>query len=126
MASCDTCQRVEKAHKAPVRLVIPLHVLVRPWTDISMDFLKLTAVFINCSTMYTNIEIDNDHMLCISRICTIVDRHSGCKFQITIPDNFKAEQSTHSHEVHLLPYIGYTNTIAFDRDSLFLSDHLQA
>ena len=76
--------------------------------------------------MYPNIGIDDDHMLCISRIWTIVDRHSGYKFVITIPDNFKAEQCTRTYEVHLLPYIGYANTIVFDRDSLFMSDHFQA
>ena len=91
-----------------------------------MDFLKLTPVFIKCSTMYPNIEIDNDPMLCISRIWTIVDRHSGYKFLIPIPDNFKAEQCTRTYEVHLLLYIGYPNTIVFDRDSVFMSDHFQA
>ena len=76
--------------------------------------------------MYPNIEIDNHHMLCISRIWTIVDRHSGYKLLIPIPDNFKAQQSTRTYEVHLLPYIGYPNTIVCDRDSLFISDHVQA
>ena len=42
------------------------------------------------------------------------------------PDNFKAEQGTQTYEVHLLPYIGHPNTIVFHRDSLFISDHLQA
>ena len=126
VASCNTCQRVKKSHKPPLGLVTALHVPVRPWMDISMDFLKLTPVFIKCSTMYPNIEIDNDHMLCISRIYTLVNRHSGYKFLIPIPDNFEAEQCTRTYEVHLLPYIGYTNTIGLDRDSWFMSDHFQA
>ena len=76
--------------------------------------------------MYPNIQIDNDHVLYISHIWTIVDRHCGFKFLFPIPDDFKAEQSTRTYEVHLLPYIRYINTIVFDRDSLFMSDHFQA
>ena len=76
--------------------------------------------------MYPNSEIDNDHMLCISRRWTIVDRHSGYKFQIPIADNFKVEQCTHTYEVHLQPYIRYANTLVFNRDSLFMSYHFQA
>ena len=90
-----------------------------------MDFLKLTPVFITCSTMYPNIEIDNDHMLRISRTWTIIDRHRGYKFLIPMPVNFKAEQCTRTYEVHLLPYIGYHNTIVFDKYTLFMSDHFQ-
>ena len=76
--------------------------------------------------MYPNIETDNDQMLCISRIYTIFDRHSGYKFLIPIQGKFKAEQSTRTHGVNLLPCIRYSNTIVFDRDSLFMSDHFQA
>ena len=126
VASCDTCQRRKQSNKLLLGLVTPQHVPVRPWTDISRDFLKLTSLFIKCSTMYLKIEINHIHMLCILRIQTIVDRHSGYTFLITIPDNFKAEQSAHTHEGHLLPYIAYTNTILFDRDSVFKSDHFQA
>ena len=117
---------MDKSNKPPLIPVTPLHIPVRPCTDIEMDFPKLTAVFIKYSTMYPNIEIDNDHILCISRILTIVDRHSGYKFQISIPYNFKAEQCTHTHVVHLLPYIGYPNIIVFNRESLFMSDNFQA
>ena len=53
--------------------------------------------------MYPKSKTDTDHMLCISRIWTVVDRGSGYKFLIPIADNFKAEQCTRSHEVHLLP-----------------------
>ena len=126
MASCDTCQRVKHSNKALLELVTPLHVRVRPWTYISMHFVKLTPVFIKSSTIYPNIEIDNDHMLCISRMWTIVDSHSAYEFLIPIPDDCKAAQCTRTHEVHLLPYIGDPNTIVFDGDSLCMSDHLQA
>ena len=91
-----------------------------------MGFLKLTPVFINCSPMCPNIEIDDDHMQCISCICTIVDRHSGYKVLIPIPDNFNVAQCTRPYEVHLLPYIEYQNTIIFDRVSMFRSHHFQA
>ena len=87
---------------------------------------QVDSCFIKCSTMYPNIEIHNDHMLCISHIWTIVDCHSGNKFRIPITDNFRGEQCTRTYEVHLLPYIRYPNIIVFERDSLFMLDHFQA
>ena len=77
VASCNPCQRAKQSNKAPLDLVTQLHVPVRPCTDISMDFCKLTTLLINCSTMYPNHEVDYDQILCISRICTIVDRDCG-------------------------------------------------
>ena len=68
VASCNTCLRVKQLNKPPLVLVIPLPVLVRPWTDILMDHLKLTPVCIKCSTMHRNIEIDDDYSLYISCI----------------------------------------------------------
>ena len=82
--SCNTCQEVTNSNKPPLGLVTQLHVPVRPGTDISIYFLKLTPPFIKCSSIYPNIEIDNDHMLCISRIWTLVHRHGGYKFLIPI------------------------------------------
>ena len=117
VASCDTCQRVKQSNKPPLGLVTPLRVPVRSWTDISMDFLKLTPLFIQCSSMDPKIEINNHHMLCISRMWTLVDRHSGYKFSIPILDNFKADKCTHTYEVHRPPYIRYLNTIVFVEDS---------
>ena len=76
--------------------------------------------------MYPNIEIDDDHMLSLSRIWTSVDYNSRYTFLIPIPDSFKPEQCTRTDEVHLLPYMGYTNTIVLDRDSVFMADHFQA
>ena len=65
-------------------------------------------------------------MLFISRISTIVDRHTGYKLRIPIPDDSRAKQYTRTYEVHLLPYIGHPNIVVFDRDSLFRSYHFQA
>ena len=76
--------------------------------------------------MYPNIEIDNDHMVYMSRMCSIVDSPCGYQFLIAIPDNFEADQSTRTYEVHLLPHLGYTNRIVFYTDSLFMSHHFQS
>ena len=91
-----------------------------------MDYLKLTTVFIKCSTMHPAIEIHKNHMLCISRICTIVHLHNDYKFLIPIPDNFKAKPCIRTDDVHLLPYIGYSNAIVFNRHSWCMSYHFQA
>lgn len=126
VASCNTCQAVKQQNKPPLGLVIPLHVPVRSWTDISIDFLKVTPVFIKYSTMYPNMEIDKYYLLCIACIWTIVDRHSAYKFLIPNPHNLKAEQCTRTYEVHLLPHVGYANTVRFDRHSLFIHHHFLA
>lgn len=52
----------------PLVLVTPQYVPVTPCTDIWMEFLKLTHVFTKCSAMDRDIEMDDDHMLCISRM----------------------------------------------------------
>ena len=65
VARCDTSKRGEQSEKNPLGFVTPLNVLVRPCTDISMHCLKLTPVFIKCSTIYPNSKTDNDHLHCI-------------------------------------------------------------
>jgi len=125
IASCDTCQRTKYSNQAPVGLVVPLHVPQRPWTDISMDFLKLSPVFTKCCSLYANIPSDEDHMLCISRLWTIVERHSGFKFLIPVHDKLTAEQCTGTFDTHVFPTMGYPFSILFDRDTLFMSDHFQ-
>ena len=76
--------------------------------------------------MYANSEIENDHMLCMSRIWTILDRHSGYKLLIPIADDCRAEQCTRTYEVHLVPYIGYAKIILFNTHSLCMSHSVQA
>ena len=123
VASSDTCQRVTQSTKPPLGLVTPLHVPFRRQTDILIDFLKLTPVFIEYSTMYSTMTVDDDYELCISRVWTIVYRHSGYKYPIPILHKLKAEKCTHTYEVYLLPYIGFLNMIVFHSNSLFISVH---
>ena len=73
--------------------------------------------------MYSTMTVNNDHVLCISRLWTIVYRHSGYKSPIPILNKLKAERCTHTDEVYLLPYIGFLNMIVFHRNSLFMSVH---
>jgi len=44
VASCDTCQRTKYSNKLPLGQVTMLHVPARAWTDITMDFLKMSPV----------------------------------------------------------------------------------
>ena len=90
-----------------------------------MDFLKLSPVFTKCSVLHPNIPVDEDHIVCISQCWTILDRQSGFKFLIPIPDNFSAEQCTTTFDTHIVPPIGYPHCIVFDRDTLFMSSHFQ-
>ena len=79
-----------------------------------MDFLKLLLVFTKCSVLYPNIPIGEDHIVCISQHWTIVDRQSGFRFLIPVPDNFTAAQCTATFDTHVVPTIGYSYCIVFD------------
>ena len=46
VVTCNACQWVKQSNKPLLDLVTLRHVPVRPWTDMSMHFLKLTPVFI--------------------------------------------------------------------------------
>jgi len=68
VASCDTCQGTKYSNKPPLGHVTMLHVPARAWTDITMDFLKISPVFTYCSTLYPNIPLEDGHMICFSRL----------------------------------------------------------
>jgi len=125
MASCDTCQRTKYRNKPPIAQVTMLHVSARAWTDITMDFLKMSPVFTYCSTFYPNIPLEDDHMICFSRLWTMVCRQSGFMFLIPVSDNLTAEKCTDTFDKHVASVIGYPYYIVFDRDTLFISGHLR-
>ena len=81
-----------------------------------MDFLKLTPVFTKCSVLDPNIPVGEDHIVCISRLWTIVDGQSGFKFLISVPDNFTGEQCTTTFETHVVLTMGYPYRIILDRE----------
>jgi len=125
VASCDTCQRTKCSNKPPLGQVTILHVLARAWTDITIDFLKMSPVFTHCSTLYPNIPLEDDHMICFSRLWTIVCRQSGFIFLIPVSDNLISEKCTDTFDIHVASVIGYLYYIVFDRDTLFMSDHFK-
>jgi len=63
VASCDTCQQTKYSNKPPLGKVTMLHVPARAWTDITMDFLKMSPVFTYCSNLLLNIPLEDDHMI---------------------------------------------------------------
>jgi len=107
VASCDTCQRTEYSNKSPLGQVTMLHVPARARTDITMDFLKMSPVFTYCSTLYPNIPLEDDHIICFSRLWTIVCRQSGFMFLIPVSDNLTAEKGTDTFDTHVASLIGY-------------------
>ncbi|HEY4153194.1 MAG TPA: hypothetical protein VGM38_07715, partial [Pseudolysinimonas sp.] len=125
VASCDTCQRTKYSNKPPLGQVTMLHVPARAWTDISMDFLKLSPIFIYCSTLYPNIPLEDDHMICFSKLWTIVCRHSGLMFLIPVPNNLTAEKCTDTFDTLIASFIGYPYCIVFDQDTVFMSHHFK-
>jgi len=115
----------KKSNKPPLGQVTMSHVAARAWTDITMDFLKMSHVFTYCSTLYLYIPLEDDHMICFSRLCTIVCRQSGLMFLIPVSDNLTAEKCTDTFDKHVASVIGYPYYIVFDRDTLFVSDHFK-
>ena len=71
-----------------------LHVPAIAWTDITMDFLKMFPVFTYCSTLYPKVPLEDDQLISLSRLWTIVCRQSGFLFLIPLSDNLKVETST--------------------------------
>ena len=83
----------------------------------------MSPIFTKCSVLYLNISVDEDHRVCISLLCIIVDRQSGFKFCIPLPHNFSAEQCTATFDTHVVPTMGKPYYIVFDTDTLFMSSH---
>jgi len=125
VASCDTCQQTKYSNKPPLGQVTMLHVPARAWTDIIMDFLKMCPVFTYYSTLYPNIPLEDDHMICFSRLWTIVCRQSGLIFLIPVSDNLTAEKCTDNFDTHVASIICYHFYIVFVQDTLFISDHFK-
>jgi len=125
VASCNKCQRTKYCHWPPLGEVTMLHVPVRAWTDITMDFLKMSPVLTYCTTLYPNIALEDDHMICFSRLWTIACRQSGFMFLTPVSDNLTAEKYTDTIDKHVASVIGYPYYIVFDRDSVFMSDHFK-
>ena len=99
---------------------------VRPLSDITVDFLKFSLVFTQCFILYLNIPVGEDYIVCISQHWTIVDRESGFKFLIPVPDNFIAVQCMATFNTHGIPTVGYPYCIVFDQDPLFMLLNLQS
>jgi len=125
VASCDTCQLTKYSNKPPLGQVTMLHVPARGWTDITIDFLKMSHVFTYCSTLNPNIPLEDDHMICFSRLWTIVYRQSGFIFLIPVSDNLTAEKCTDTFDMYVSSIIGCPYDIVFDQDTLFMSDHFK-
>jgi len=92
VASCDTWQWMKYSNKPLIGQVMMLHVPAKAWMDITMDFLKMSPVFTYCSTLYPNIPLEDDNMICFSRLWTIVYRQSGFMLLIPVSDNLTAEK----------------------------------
>jgi len=93
--------------------------------DIRKDFHKMSPVFIYCSSFYPNIPLKDYHMICFSRLCTIVCRQSGFIFLIPVSDDLTMEKCTDTFDIQVASVIGYPNYIVFNRDSFFMSHHFK-
>ena len=124
--SCNIGQRTKYSQRGPIRYITSLHVPVRPWSDITVDFLKLSPVFTKCSVLPVKISGGEDHVIYISRLDTIVDRQSGFKYSVSVPDNLSTEECTATFDTHVVPTMGYPYYIVFDQDTLLMSSHFQS
>jgi len=90
-----------------------------------MDVLKMSPVFTYSSTLYPDIPLEDDHMICFSRLWTIVSRQSGFIYLIPVSDNLTAKKCTDTFDKHIASVIGYPYYIVFYQDTLFMSDHFK-
>jgi len=90
-----------------------------------MDILKMYPVFTYCSTLNPNIPLEDDHMICFSRLRKIVCWQLGFMFLIPVSDNLLAEKCTDTFDTQIASVIGYPYSIVFDRDTHFMSDHFK-
>jgi len=125
VASCNTCQQTKYSNKPPLGQVTMLHVSARAWADITMDFLKMSPVFTYCSALYPNIPLEDDQMICFSRLWTIVCSQSGFMYLIPGSDNLMAEMCTDTFDKHVASVLGNPYYIIFYRGSLFMSGHFK-
>jgi len=91
-----------------------LHVPTRAWTDITIGFLKTSPVFTYCSTLYPNIPLEDDYMICFSRLWTIVCRQLKFMCLIPVSDNLMAKKCTDTFDMHVASVIGYYYYIVFE------------
>ena len=120
VASCHTCQQTKYSNKPPIGQVTMLHVPAKGWTDMRIHFLKISSVFTDCFTIYSNIPLEVDHMICFSRLWTIVCRQSGFMFLIPVSDNLTTEKCRDTFDTHLASVISYRYYVVFDRYCLFV------
>ena len=123
---CNSCYWMKYLQTGTIRYLTPSHVSVRPWSDITMDCLKLSLIFTKCSLFQPNIAAGKNHIAYILRLWMIVDNQSWFKCLVPVPNNFNAEQCTATFDTHVVPTIGYSYCIVFHRDTLFMSRHLQS
>jgi len=69
--------------------------------------------------------LEDDHMICFSKLWMIVCRQSGFTFLIPGSDNLTAEKCTDAYDTHVASVIGYPYYIVFYCDTLFMSDHFK-
>ena len=79
-----------------------------------MHVLKMSPVFTYCSTLYPIIPLEDNHMICFSRLWTIVCRQSRFIFVIPVSDNLRAEKCTDTSAMHVASVIGYPYYIVLD------------
>jgi len=88
----------------------------------TMDFLKMLPVFTYCSSLYPNIPLEVDHVICFLRLQTLVCGQSGFMLLIPVSGNLMAEKCMDTFDMHVASVIGYPYYIVFDQDTLFMSD----
>ena len=59
----DICQGTKYSRRGPIQYATLLHVLVRLWSNITIDFLKLSTVLTKCSLLYLSIPVGEDHIV---------------------------------------------------------------
>jgi len=90
-----------------------------------MHFLKMSPVFTYCSTLYPNIPLEDDYLICFSTLWAIACKESVFMFLNSVSDRVTAEKCMDTFNTPVASIIGYPYYIVFDRDTIFVSDHFK-
>ena len=74
----------------------------------------MSPVFPYFSTVYPNIPLQNNQIICYSRLWTVVFRQSEYIFHIPVSNNLTVENGTDTFDTHIASVIGYPYYVVFN------------
>ena len=107
--SCEICEKQKSCTQKPVGLLRPLTVPERPWIEITMDFLFLERLVVDCTKLIPGMRFSDKqkpHCVTFCELRNINDRNSGYTYIIPCTGEINAAGVIDIFEKHFKPTIG--------------------